>query len=303
MTLQELLKMLGGHKGKLIFIPLLCCALAFVGATALSVIKPSYSATAEVNTSGGSFTSAAGYADTVAEKSSGDGATVTASATSTKNLVTFTAKATSEDSAVDAANNAANAFSKEATEKSLVSGTTVSTANSASNNSKSPALYGLIGLFGGLFCVIAWLYMVDSLKGGIHGATAVEELGVPFLGEINDDPINQQLLVANLKYAGQSKGSVARRVCLVPAGTGVRIRSAFGALYNAEVADKPSLAVAPPLSASADAVYRGREADSVAIVVEEGVSTIDDVRTLVHELQIVDVPLAGFFYLTPQDER
>ncbi len=301
MTLLELISMLRGHVVKLIIVALACGVVGFAGGTVYNIVKPSYTATAYLTTVGGSFSSASGLADGVAADASTDGTAVAAELTSSKNRISFTATGNSGDACIYAVNSAANKLSSQAKKKKAVSSANVVEATSASSKAKSPMLYGIAGFFMGLFGYIALAAASDMFAGRIRSTRAVEELGVPCLGKIasNEDANtnNNQILIANLKFAGQPKGSAARSVCIVPAGKKVNARVAYGILQSVGVANKPSMVVVPALSTSVDIVYRGRAADSTIIVVEEGVSTLEDVSSLVHELKVSGVTLAGFIYL------
>lgn len=60
------------------------------------------------------------------------------------------------------------------------------------------------------------------------------------------------------------------------------------------------LKVAPALEESVAVLYKGREADSVVVVVEGEISTFSDIDELVREFAIAGITPGGFVYVPYQ---
>ncbi len=297
MTLLELLKLLRLHIKGIIIFPLVCAVICYAGASFIASAHPSYTATSTVVTTGGSFTSVAGLADSAASSVTEDGASVTSSATTTQNTVTFTAKGTSSEVAVTAANSAATNLSELVQEKAGVTSATVKEAKTASATGKSPLLYALVGLLAGLFCVIVYCVLRDSVRGGIHTPEAVAACGLTYLGTLNADKARMRIVVANFHFSGKNKDSVAKNILLHPTNSKVHINDACTMLSEAATEADIELNSAPAFDESVYTLYEGHDADAVIVVVEEDVTTIAEVDEIVREFSIANINAGGFVYL------
>ncbi len=297
MTLLELFKLLRFHAKRIVIVTVACAAVCFVGALLVSVIKPSYTATATVVTTGGSFTSVSGLATSEASSASTADATVSAAATTTNNMVTFTAKGSSSEAVLNAVNDAADALAKTAKKQQVASGATVNKAELASASGKSPLLYAAVGFVGGLFCVVAYYVLVDTARGGVHSPEAVEELGLTYLGTLQPVESRMRIVMANFHFSNKNEGFVSKNVLLQPANPRVRIRDAYEMLAPAANEAGVVLRAAPALEESVYTLYKGRDADTVIVVVEEEVTTFDELAELVREFKIANIKAGGFVYL------
>lgn len=295
MTLLELCMLLRAHLKKVVAIPVACGIACFAVFFALSLVSPSYTATASLVSTGGDFTSVAGLADSVAAKA--EGATVTATSSTSNRTITFTAKGKSSDDCVSAANDAVNELSDSAVQKQVAAGTVVTEAESAAKSGKSPVLYGAVGFLGALFCVVAYYVLIDTLRGGVHSPDVVAESGLRYLGAVDGDEAHQRVTMANLRFSGKSKGEFARTVLLVPTNKNVDVRGAYTQIAPSANAEGMRVGAAPSLDSAVSVLYKGREVDSVVAVVEAEVSTLAEIQELVHEFEIAGITPGGFVYL------
>ncbi len=297
MTLLELIKLLRLHLKRIAIVTVACAAVCFVGALLVSVIKPSYTATATVVTTGGTFTSVSGLATSEASSASTADVAVSATSTTTNNTVTFTAKGSSSEAVLNAVNDAASALAKTAKKQQVASGATVNKAELAAASGKSPLLYAFVGFFGGLFCVVAYYVIIDTVRGGVHSPVAVEQLGLTYLGTLCPDESRMRIVMANFHFSNKNEGFVSKNVLLQPANSRVRIRDAYEMLAPAANEAGVVLRAAPALNESVYTLYKGRDADTVIIVVEEEVTTFDELDELVREFKIANIKAGGFVYL------
>ncbi len=295
MTLLELCMLLRAHLKKVVVIPVACGIACLAVFAALSIVHPSYTATASLVSNGGDFTSVTGLANSTAAKA--EGATVTASASTTNRTVTFTAKGSSSDDCVSAANAAVNELSDSAVQQQVASSTVVTQAESAAKTGKSPVLYGAVGFLGALFCVVAYYVLIDTMRGGVHSPEAVAESGLRYLGVLDSDEAHQRVTMANLRFSGKNEGEFARTVLLVPTNKNVDVRSAYNQIAHAAADEGMRVGAAPSLDSAVSVLYKGREVDSVVAVVEAEVSTLGEIQELVHEFQIAGITPGGFVYM------
>lgn len=300
MSLPELLSLLRVYIKRLIVLSAVCGVICFVGSLGFSVIKPSYNATATVVTSGGSFASVSGTANSIATQMSKDGVSVSASSATSSNTVTFTAKGPDGDACVSAANDSAKKLSDSAKEQQIATSTVVSDAKVAIKTGKSPVVYGAIGFIGALFCAIAFYVLKDSTRGGIHSPEAVAGHDLVFLGMVDGDESRMRVVLANFRFSGKDKDAPAHTVLLVPAGKDVSIRETCAGLARHAGEADVKLKVAPALEESVAVLYKGREADSVVVVVEGEISTFSDIDELVREFAIAGITPGGFVYVPYQ---
>lgn len=297
MTLLELIKLLRLHVKRIAIVVAACTVVCFVGSLLVSVIKPSYTATSTVVTSGGVFTSVSGLADAEATSASTDGATVSATATTSNNTVTFTAKGSSSEATLSAVNDAADNLAKSAKKKQVASDAVVNKAELAKAAGKSPVLYAAVGFMGSLFCMVAYYVLIDTLRGGIHAPEAVEERGLTYLGTLSENEARMRIVVANFHFSNKNEGFVSKNVLLQPASPRVRIRDAYDMLAPAATEAGIVMRAAPALEDSVYTLYKGREADTVIVVVEEEITTFDEVDELIREFKIANIRPGGFVYL------
>ncbi len=295
MTLLELCMLLRAHLKKVVAIPVACGIACLAVFAVLSIVHPSYTATASLVSNGGDFTSVTGLANSTAAKA--EGATVTASASTTNRTVTFTAKGSSSDDCVSAANAAVNELSESAVQQQVASSTVVTQAESAAKTGKSPVLYGVVGFLGALFCVVAYYVLADTMRGGVHSPEAVAESGLRYLGVLDSDEAHQRVTMANLRFSGKNEGEFARTVLLVPTNKNVDVRSAYNQIAHAAADEGMRVGAAPSLDSAVSVLYKGREVDSVVAVVEAEVSTLGEIQELVHEFQIAGITPGGFVYM------
>ncbi len=295
MTLLELCMLLRAHLKKVVVIPVACGIACLAVFAVLSIVHPSYTATASLVSNGGDFTSVTGLANSTAAKA--EGTTVTASASTTNRTVTFTAKGSSSDDCVSAANAAVNELSESAVQQQVASSTVVTQAESASKTGKSPVLYGAVGFLGALFCVVAYYVLADTMRGGVHSPEAVAESGLRYLGVLDSDEAHQRVTMANLRFSGKNEGEFARTVLLVPTNKNVDVRSAYNQIAHAAADEGMRVGAAPSLDSAVSVLYKGREVDSVVAVVEAEVSTLGEIQELVHEFQIAGITPGGFVYM------
>ncbi len=295
MTLLELCMLLRAHLKKVVAIPVVCGIACLAVFAVLSIVHPSYTATASLVSNGGDFTSVTGLANSTAAKA--EGVTVTASASTTNRTVTFTAKGSSSDDCVSAANAAVNELSESAVQQQVASSTVVTQAESASKTGKSPVLYGAVGFLGALFCVVAYYVLADTMRGGVHSPEAVAESGLRYLGVLDSDEAHQRVTMANLRFSGKNEGEFARTVLLVPTNKNVDVRSAYNQIAHAAADEGMRVGAAPSLDSAVSVLYKGREVDSVVAVVEAEVSTLGEIQELVHEFQIAGITPGGFVYM------
>ncbi len=295
MTLLELCMLLRAHLKKVVVIPVACGIACLAVFAALSIVHPSYTATASLVSNGGDFTSVTGLANSTAAKA--EGVTVTASASTTNRTVTFTAKGSSSDDCVSAANAAVNELSESAVQQQVASSTVVTQAESAAKTGKSPVLYGAVGFLGALFCVVAYYVLADTMRGGVHSPEAVAESGLRYLGVLDSDEAHQRVTMANLRFSGKNEGEFARTVLLVPTNKNVDVRSAYNQIAHAAADEGMRVGAAPSLDSAVSVLYKGREVDSVVAVVEAEVSTLGEIQELVHEFQIAGITPGGFVYM------
>lgn len=295
MTLLELCMLLRAHLKKVVAIPVACGAVCLLAFTVLSFVNPSYTATASLVSNGGDFTSVAGLADSVAAKV--EGATVTASSSTSNRTITFTAKGKSSDDCVTAANKVVNELSDTAVQQQVAASTAVTEAESAAKSGKSPVLYGAVGFLGALFCVVAYYVLIDTLRGGVHAPEAVAESGLRYLGTVDGDEAHQRITMANLRFSGKNKDEFARTVLLVPTNKNVDVRGAYTQIAREATAEGMRIGAAPSLDSAVSVLYKGREVDSVVAVVEAEVSTLGEIQELIHEFEIAGITPGGFVYL------
>lgn len=297
MTLLELFKLLRLHVKRIVIVTVACTALCFAGALALSIVKPSYTATATLVASGGSFTSVSGLADAQATAASKDGVTVSSTASTTSNTVTLTAKGSSAEAVVETANTVVATLDQAAKEQNVATSTSVSEAEEATKTGKNPVLYAAVGFMGGLFCVVAFYVLADTMRGGVHAPEAVEERGLTYLGTLSEDEARMRIVMANLRFSHKVEGGIAKIVLLQPTSSQVRIRDAYNLMAAPAAEAGVKISAAPALEDSVYTLYKGREADSVVVVVEEDVTTFDQVDELVREFKIAGIKAGGFVYL------
>ena len=284
MTLLELLRLLRFRCRKIVIVSAVCGIVCFAGALVFASIKPSYSASANVVVSGGSFSSVSGTATNIAAQASGDGVSVAAVASTSNSTLTFTGKGSSPDACIKAVNDAANSLAGNALKQQTAATAVVTEADAVTKTGKAPILY----------------VIRDSVRGGVHSPETAAERGLTFLGEVSDDESRMRIVLANFRFSGKDKDVPARTVLLVPAGKGVSVRSTCAGLARHAGETDVKLKVAPALEESVAVLYKGREADSVVVVVEEEISTFSDIDELVREFAIAGITPGGFVYVPYQ---
>ena len=297
MTILEFLKLLRLHLKSTIIIPIICAVICFASMAFISSAHPSYTATSTVVTTGGSFASVAGLAESEASKVFDNGATVEASTSTTQNKVTFTAKGTSSEFAINAANSAAANLSELANQNANVTSATVNEAKTASNSNKNPLLYALVGFLGGLFCVVVYHVLRDTVRGNIHTPEAVSACGLTYLGALSTNKARMRIVVANFHFSNKDKNSVAKNILLHPTNSKVHIDDAYDMLSEIATEAEMDLSIAPAFEESVYTLYEGRDADTVIVVVEENVTTIAEIDEIVREFKIANINAGGFVYL------
>lgn len=296
MTLLELCMLLRAHSKKVVIIPIVCAAACFMGALALSAIHPSFTASARVVSIGGDLTAVNGLADSLIE-SAKETSGVSVSSSTTNRTITVTAEGASESEAMETANETAKKISETAKEKQVASDAVVTEAQTAKAANKSPLMYAAVGLLGGAFCVVAYCVLVDTLRSGVHAPESVASEGLCYLGTVDGDESHQRVVAANLSFSGSDKSAPTRTVLLVPTNKNVGIREVYSQLAQAAAGEGVRIGVAHALDTSVSVLRRGREADSVVVVVEAEVSTLNEVAELMHEFKIAGIEPGGFVYL------
>ena len=293
MTLIELMRMLRTHLKQIVVIPVVVAVAVFVVYLGKS---SAYSATAKMVTYGGSFASVSGLADMVASQASTDDIKVASAATSSSNTIAITAKGADETKAIAAANEAVSTLSQTARDKQVANDTTVEAADEATRSSKNPLVYAAGGWMGALFFVVLFYMLADLVRPRVHGFELVETMGLTYLGSVENDPAKLRLALANIELSGMGDGKRAKKVRLLPAGSGVRASDAARLLLSA-AGGSARLALAASLEESPDVLFRCGSGESLVIVVEQEVTTVADLEEIRHELGIAKIEPAGFVYL------
>lgn len=293
MTLIELMRMLRTHLKQIVVIPVVVAAAVFAVYLGKS---SSYSATAKMVTYGGSFASVSGLADMESSQASTDDVKVTSTATSSSNTISITAKAADEAKALSLANEVVSTLSQTAKDKQVANDTTVETADEATRSSKNPLVYAAGGWMGGLFLVVLFYMFADLVSPRVHGFELVETMGLTYLGTVENDPAKLRLALANIDLSGMGEGKRAKKVRLLPAGSGVRASDAARLLLSA-AGGSARLALAASLDESPDVLFRAGSGESLVVVVEQEVTTVADLEELKHELGIAKIDPAGFVFL------
>ena len=295
MTLIELMRMLRTHLKQIVVIPVVVAVAVFVVYLGKS---SAYSATAKMVTYGGSFASVSGLADMVASQASTDDIKVASAATSSSNTIAITAKGADETKAIAAANEAVSTLSQTARDKQAANETTIEAADEATRSSKNPLVYAAGGWMGALFFVVLFYMLADLVRPRVHGFELVETMGLTYLGSVENDPAKLRLALANIELSGMGDGKRAKKVRLLPAGSGVRASDAARLLLSA-AGGSARLALAASLEESPDVLFRCGSGESLVIVVEQEVTTVADLEEIRHELGIAKIePRASCTCLT-----
>lgn len=298
MTLLELCKLLRVHIKALVVVALVAAIACGAGCVLKTSISPVYAAKASVVITGGAFNAATGLAanEAIADVSV-EGVSVESSANTSQNTITFTAKASTDSLAINAANQAASSLADLASNKAGATSTTITSAKAASLTGKSPFLYAGVGFFGGLFCVIAYFVIRDSMRGGVHSPQAVAESGLTFLGELQNDEARMRIILANFQFSGNTNQTGSPDILLHPTNKKVHLQEACDMLASAAKEAKVALHTSLPLQESVDTLYKGRDVHAVVVVVEENTSTLAEIEEIVREFALANIHAGGFVYM------
>lgn len=294
MTLNELLKIL---KRRWIVPVALMVVFGLAAFAYIQFLAPrEYGASGDVIVTSGSFSGVAGLASAAADGVSGDGVSVSVKSSSQNNTITFTGKARSGDEAIAGANDAIKELEsriKQVDSMKIVK----SEAAKATLASPGGLKYGLAGAAGGLFAGCLILVGLAMISRRIYGWRSLEEAsGLGCLGTYEQAEANRSRLAASIFFAGGGAEGDHLRACIIPAGSTLAARLAVEGLRAPAQAIGMALYEAPSLATGPQAILAARRADSVAIAIEEGVSTFTEVEDLIRELDLAGVVPAGFIY-------
>ena len=296
MSLLELLKLLKKNLTWVIAVPILCFALAFGGTALYAKYNPQWSASATVVVSNGSLNAVAGIASGIAQEKTTSNVTVKATSSSGNASVTITAKGSSAQACINAANATANNAASTAEEQEAAKSTKVAHASFAKNEAPSAKKNSLMGFLGGLLIALCAIVIIDSAKRRVHDWRSVEETGeLPYLGTIDVSGAANQLIVANLSLSIQNENAHNTAV-LIPAGNIDEAASEAAQSLAGTQGCELTLHAMPSLQTSTSALFEGRKQGVVAIFVKEEITTYPDIEQLLREFKIAGITPAGFIY-------
>ena len=296
MSLLELLKLLKKNLTWVIAVPILCFALAFGGTALYAKYNPQWSASATVVVSNGSLNAVAGIASGIAQEKTTSNVTVKATSSSGNASVIITAKGSSAQTCINAANATANNTASTAEEQEAAKSTKVTHASSAKNEGPSAKKFGLMGLLGGLLIALCAIIIIDSAKRRVHDWRPIEETGdLPYLGTIDASEAANQLIVANLSLSIRNENAPNTAV-LIPAGNIDEAASEAAQSLAGTQGCELTLHAMPSLQTSTSALFEGRKQGVVAIFVKEEITTYPDIEQLLREFKIAGITPAGFIY-------
>ena len=297
MTFIELCRLLRPKWKRIIIISLVCAVAVGCAAKVMLLVKPSYTATSTVVTTGGTFSAVSGLSQVAATEASSGKAAVTSTSSNANNTITFKGEGSSSSEVVSAVNKAAQQLSETAMSQEVVKNTSITEAISAQSAYRSPLFYSVVAFFVCIFLMIAYYIMRDSVKGGIHSPEALSKMDLRYLGVIDADEMSIHIMIANFQFSNKEEGVASRRVLLHPTSSNVHTQIVAEILSPVAKSEGVALRKAPSLQESAYTLYKGHDADTVIVVVEENVSTLSEVEEVVREFKIANVPCGGFVYL------
>ena len=211
--------------------------------------------------------------------------------------VTVTAKGSSPDSCVSAANDAVYKINNVSRESFSNIATNVVYASSAENVSRKWYVYPLTAYFAALFALVCVIVILDMRDPRIHSKnSALAAAGVPCMGILDGTLAELQRLLTTARLVGREDEPAARSICIIPAGVSTSADKAASQLGRISAGQHVEITSVPALDKGARALFFARKADTVIMAIEQEVSSVSGVETLVNELGLVGVEPAGFVY-------
>ena len=315
MTFLDMCMLLKRSIVLVVVVPIAC---ALVGLGIGFALPAEYETTATLNVSA-EPASAESIAQQQAQRvASEQGVQATTEANASTRMVVVTVTGPSSEAVQDAANEVADQTQAEmdAMFADEVETRIVSYANSATDTSRSPVLYGVLGLLIGAFAIICLIVLRVSVKNTILDPREAEDrYDLSFLGSINvkKPEKTSKTLLANIQFAGNG----VQRFCIVPVNSkdsanlvaqeiasrfhesnrSVKLDRSYTEGDLSELASQGAdvtIVTVPSVEASDKASYAAHDADAVILAIEDNRSSYNHMDVAIHELTIARANIIGF---------